>query len=58
MKKKSPRGIPEFSRQRSRPKDGGVPDPAGTAKSKVHGTSPAPRTKPQSTSSKSGQRGQ
>jgi hypothetical protein len=57
MKKKSPRGIPDFSRQSSRPKDAGAADPSAPAKSKPGGA-PPPRPKPQSTSSKSGQRGQ
>ena len=57
MKKKSPRGIPDFSRQSSRPKDAGAADPSPPAKSKPGGA-PPPRPKPQSTSSKSGQRGQ
>ena len=56
MKKKSPRGIPDFSRHapKDRPPAGqkapdSRPAPAPT---------PAPAVKPQSTSSKSGRRGQ
>ena len=58
MKKKSPRGVPDFSRQASRPKDAARPDAAGQPKENTRAPAPAPRVKPQSTSTKSGQRGQ
>jgi hypothetical protein len=59
MKKKSPRGIPDFSRQASRPKDADVSDTSRPAKSKATSAPPPPPPKPQqATSSKSGQRGQ
>ena len=57
MKNKSPRGIPDFSRQASRPKHTPRPDAQGSTKGSKGTTSPAPRAKPQSTSGKSGQRG-
>jgi hypothetical protein len=59
MKKKSPRGIPDFSRQASRPKDAPRPgDAQAPSKGGTRAPAPAPRVKPQSTSAKSGQRGQ
>ena len=58
MKKKSPRGIPDFSRQGPRPKDAARPDAPAQTKGSAHAPAPAPRVKPQSTSAKSGQRGQ
>lgn len=57
MKKKSPRGIPDFSRAPSRPKDAARPDDAAKAKGAKRAATSAPRAKPQATSSKSGQRG-
>ena len=60
MKKKSPRGIPDFSGQpRRRPgamKDGG-PTPRTEVKPPPRPPAP-PAIKPQSTSAKSGRRGQ
>jgi len=57
MKKKSPRGIPDFSRKPSGSSH--APPPDAGAKGKTHGPhSPPPQVKPQSTSAKSGQRGQ
>lgn len=56
MNKKSSREIPDFSRRASRVKPGVVPDPSSLPKSKTVSATP-PRPKPQSTSSKSGQRG-
>ena len=61
MKKKSPRGIPDFSRRPSGAKDGGAPDTSkGWKGSKTPGGSlpggSPPRT-PQSTPPKGGQRG-
>ncbi len=54
MKKKGPRGIPDFSSKRKGPV---VPD-GPPAKHTIHGTTPRePIVKPQSTSSKSGRRG-
>lgn len=56
MKKKSPRGIPDFS-PKSRPaKDHGVPGSVVPGKVKKGGMMPV-NVKPQATSSKSGQRG-
>ena len=57
MKNKSPRGIPDFSRQASRPKDAPRTDAPDSAKGSKGAPPSAPRTKPQSTSGKSGQRG-
>jgi hypothetical protein len=54
MKRKSPRGIPDFSRQSPRPKGAPVPDPATSTKP---ASAPAPRAKPQAMPSKAGQRG-
>lgn len=56
MKKKSPRGIPDFSRQSPRPKGAGSPGDMARPKGKGQGAQPV-RSKPQGTSSKSGQRG-
>jgi hypothetical protein len=59
MKKKSPRGVPDFSRQASRPKDAARPDAPAQTKDNTRAVAPAPRVKPPSTSAaKSGQRGQ
>lgn len=53
MKKKGPRGIPDFSSKRKGP---AVPDAPN--KPAIHATTPRePIVKPQSTSSKSGRRG-
>ncbi|HZF69040.1 MAG TPA: hypothetical protein VEZ47_13445 [Gemmatirosa sp.] len=57
MKKKSPRGIPDFSRQATRPKDASKPDAAATDKRSARTAPPPPRAKPQSSSAKSGGRG-
>lgn len=57
MKKKSPRGIPDFSRQ-PHPRDGRTPEPAQQSGAKPkHGPQPS-RVLPRATSVKSGQRGQ
>jgi hypothetical protein len=58
MKKKSPRAIPDFSRQPGHPKDSAAPDALGARKLSPKAAPPPPRGKPQSTSVKSGQRGQ
>lgn len=57
MKKKSPRGIPDFSRAPKGPKAGTQPDLTVGQKAGKRPSKP-PNVKPQSTSSKSGQRGQ
>lgn len=61
MQRKSPRGIPDFSRKATRPKDVSSTDAAGhdRAVDKARPTPPPapPRTKPQGTSAKGGQRG-
>lgn len=57
MKKKSPRGIPDFSRQGTPAKNKGPADTAAPSKPAPRAGSQAPRAKPQATSSKSGQRG-
>ena len=54
MTRKSPRGIPDFSRQSPRSKDAPVVDAASVKKP---ASAPAPRAKPQSMPSKAGQRG-
>jgi len=54
MKRKSPRGIPDFSRQSPRSKDAPAADSAPSTKP---GKAPQPRVKPQSMPSKAGQRG-
>ena len=56
MKKKSPRGIPNFSRQASPSKDAGKTVAGPVAKEGAVGP-PPPRPKPKSTNAKSGQRG-
>jgi len=54
MKRKSPRGIPDFSSKR----DKGQPlDKTAGTKSSRPAPPPAPKGKPQSTSGKSGNRG-
>ena len=58
MKRKSPRGIPDFSAKPQRSKDAPHGDAAAPPKGGVHKPAPAPRVKPQATSAKSGQRGQ
>lgn len=58
MKRKSPRDIPDFSRQASRPKDAARPDAPASTKAGPKAAPAPPRVKPQSTSAKSGQRGQ
>ena len=59
MKKKSPRGVPDFARKTTRRDDATRPDatPSANAKATARGTPAAARVKPQATSSKSGQRG-
>ena len=63
MKKKSPRGIPDFSRRTPGAKDSGMPETSKGSKgskSKPPGGSPrggAPSSTPQSTPPKGGQRG-
>jgi hypothetical protein len=52
MKRKSPRGIPDFSSKRGNAK---LPDKNGAKP--VQAAPPPPKTKPQSTSGKSGNRG-
>jgi hypothetical protein len=54
MKKKSPRGIPDFSRQSPRPKGAPAAEPVPSTKP---ASAPQPRAKPQSMPSKAGQRG-
>ena len=54
MKRKSPRGIPDFSSKRGNAKSPGTGPDAKPGKS---APPPAPKVKPQSTSSKSGNRG-
>jgi len=56
MKKKSPRGIPDFSPKSSHAKGTGVPGAILPGKGKKGGTMPV-NVKPKATSSKSGQRG-
>jgi len=55
MKKKSPRGIPDFSPKRSGFQQSAANDPTKTAKA---APPPPPKMKPQQTASKSGNRGQ
>jgi len=56
MKKKSPRGIPDFAPKSSHAKGTGVPGAILPGKGKKGGTMPV-NVKPKATSSKSGQRG-
>jgi hypothetical protein len=53
MKRKSPRGIPDFSSKRGKPQ----PGKPGEVKPAQAAPPPPPKTKPQSTSGKSGNRG-
>jgi hypothetical protein len=55
MKKKSPRGIPDFSRKSSGSKGAPAADPTPSAKP---ARAPQPHVKPQAMPSKAGQRGQ
>jgi hypothetical protein len=55
MKRKSPRGIPDFSSKRGNPR--AVDKTGGTNKPAQAAPPPPPKVKPQSTSSKSGNRG-
>lgn len=59
MQRKSPRGIPDFSRQATRAKDATRPDAAAPTKSTVRPAAPpkTPQIKPQGTSAKSSGRG-
>ena len=54
MKRKSPRGIPDFSSKRGK---GTLPDKNTGAKPSQVTPPPAPKVKPQATSAKSGNRG-
>jgi hypothetical protein len=54
MKRKSPRGIPDFSSKRGGFKQGNKPDAQKPANAPPP---PPPKSKPQSTSGKSGNRG-
>jgi hypothetical protein len=54
MKRKSPRGIPDFSSKRGK---GALPDKNAGAKPAQATPPPAPKVKPQATSAKSGNRG-
>jgi hypothetical protein len=55
MKKKSPRGIPDFSRKSSGSKGAPAADPTPSTKP---ARAPQPHVKPQAMPSKAGQRGQ
>jgi hypothetical protein len=57
MKKKSPRGIPDFSRHHPTP-EARLAAPGNAAKAAPPPASPRPVVKPQATSQKSGRRGQ
>ena len=54
MKRKSPRGIPDFSSKRGKDR---LADKNAGVKPSQPAPPPAPKVKPQSTSSKSGNRG-
>jgi hypothetical protein len=54
MKRKSPRGIPDFSSKRGKPQ---LPGKGADVKSSQSAPPPPPKSKPQSTSTKSGNRG-
>lgn len=56
MKKKSPRGIPDFSSKRPLPGASMGPKPDVSEKT-ARPAAPPPRAKPQATSMKSGRRG-
>ena len=59
MKKKSPRGIPDFSHKPAQKKNATAPELGHGARVQTKSAPPPPpRVKPPSTSVKSGQRGQ
>ena len=56
MKKKGPRSVPDFSRHPAAPSKGSAPTPEQKS-SKARNDAARPQTKPQTGTSKSGQRG-
>ncbi|MBV9880294.1 MAG: hypothetical protein JO180_07355 [Gemmatirosa sp.] len=60
MHKKSPRGVPDFSRHTPTPREAGAPGSHAPTPEGKRAAPPAPRpaAKPQSTNAKSGRRGQ
>jgi hypothetical protein len=58
MKKKSPRDVPVFARHSGPAKPAGGTPPVAPGKGGARPAPPPPQVKPQSTSAKSGQRGQ
>ena len=59
MKRKSPRGIPDFAHHPERTKDPATPPTSAPVKAAgPRAASPPVRVKPQTTSAKSGRRGQ
>ena len=60
MQKKSPRGIPDFSRHKPTPREAGAPGSHAPTPGDKRAAPPPPKAtvKPQATNAKSGRRGQ